>query len=116
MAEDDDLFHAVRGCDADPAALADLVGDMLDEHIRRLGFLGVDHMDIVVLLDGAGAAGHPVGVEHKDENALLEPLIVAQDVHQLFAGGFEALFGKLVQLVPREDDVVAVDEQIFRVL
>ena len=113
MAEDDDLFHAVRGGDADPAALADFVGDMLDEHIRRLGFLGVNHMDIVVLLDGAGAAGHPVGVEHKDENALLEPLIVAQDVHQLFAGGFEALFGKLVQLVPREDDVVAVHQQVF---
>ena len=43
-------------------------------------------MDIVVLLDDTGAAGHPVGVEHKDENALLEPLIVAQDVHQPMAG------------------------------
>ena len=35
MAQNDDLFHAVGGGHADPPPLADLVGDMLDEHIRR---------------------------------------------------------------------------------
>ena len=47
MAQNDDLFHAIGGGHADAAALADLMGDMLDEHIGGLGFRGVDHMDIV---------------------------------------------------------------------
>ena len=87
MAQDDDLLHAVGGGHPDTAVPADLMGDPLDEHVRRFGLLGVDHMDIVVLLNAAGAAGHPVGIEHQDEHALLEALIVAQDVHQLVAGG-----------------------------
>ena len=114
MAQDDDLLHAVGGGHPDTAVPADLMGDPLDEHVRRFGLLGVDHMDIVVLLNAAGAAGHPVGIEHQDEHALLEALIVAQDVHQLVAGGVQALFGEGVQLVPRKDDVVAVHQQVFR--
>ena len=76
------------------AILADLVGDVLDEHIRRLGLFGVDDVDVVVLLDAAGAAGHAVGVEDENDHALFEALIVAQDVRQLFAGGVQALFGQ----------------------
>ena len=113
MAQNDDLFHAVGGGHADPPPLADLVGDMLDEHIRRLGLLGVDDVDVVILLDDAGAARHTVGIEHEDEHTLFEPLIVAQDVHQLLAGGIKALFGELVQLIPRKDDVVAIHQQVF---
>ena len=71
MAQNDDLFHAIGGGHADAAALADLMGDTLDEHIGGLGFPGVDHMDIVVLLYAAGAARHTVGIKHKDEHALL---------------------------------------------
>lgn len=52
---------------------ADLVGDALDEHIRRFGLFGVDDMDVVVLLDAAGTARHTVGIEHEDEDALLKP-------------------------------------------
>ena len=72
MAQDDDLFHAIGGGYADAAALADLMGDTLNEHIGGLGFSGVDHMDIVVLLYAAGAARHTVGIKHKDEHALFE--------------------------------------------
>ena len=86
MTKDNDLLHAVRGCHPDAAALADLMGDPLDEHIGGLGLLGVDHMDIVVLLDSTGATGHAVGIEHQNEHALLVALIVAQDVHQPMAG------------------------------
>ena len=113
MTQNDDLLHAVGGSHADTAVLANLVGDVLDEHIGRFGFLGVDDVDIVVLLDAAGAAGHAVGVEHEDDHALFEALIVAQDVRQLFAGGVEALLGEGVELVPREDDVVAVHQQVL---
>ena len=63
MAQDNDLFHAIGGGHADAAALADLMGDTLNEHIGGLGFPGVDHMDIVVLLYAAGAARHTVGID-----------------------------------------------------
>ena len=72
MAQDNDLLHAIGGSHADAAALADLMGDTLNEHIGGLGFSGVDHMDIVVLLYAAGAARHTVGIKHKDEHALFE--------------------------------------------
>ena len=90
------------------------MGDPLDKHIGGLGLLGVDHMDIVVLLDGTGAAGHAVGIEHQNEHAFLVALIVAQNVHQLAAGGVQAFLCQCVQLVPRKDDVVAVHQQILR--
>ena len=67
----------------------------------------------MVLLDAAGTARHTVGIEHEDEDALFEALIVAENVHQPVTGGVEALLGKGVQLVPRKDDVVAVHQQIF---
>ena len=70
-------------------------------------------MDVVVLLDAAGTARHTVGIEHEDEDALFEALIVAENVHQPVAGGVEALLGKGVQLVPRKDDVVAIHQQVF---
>ena len=63
------------------------MGDPLDEHIGGLGLLGIDHMDVVVLLDGAGASGHAVSIKYQDEHAFLVSLIVAQDVHQPMAGG-----------------------------
>ncbi len=102
MAQNDDLLHAVGGRHPHPAVLADLMGDMLNEHVRRLGLFGVHDVDIVVLLDAAGAAGHPVGVEHKDDHAFFKALIIAQDVCQLFAGGIEALFGEGIELIPRK--------------
>ena len=48
MAQNDDLLHAVGGRHPDPAVFADLVGDALDEHIRRLGLFRIDDMDVVI--------------------------------------------------------------------
>ena len=93
MAQNDDLLHTIGGRHPDPAVFADLVGDALDEHIRRFGLFGVDDVDVVVLLDAAGTARHTVGIEHEDEDALFEALIVAENVHQPVAGGVEALLG-----------------------
>lgn len=53
------------------------MSNVLDEHIGGFGFLGVDHMDIVVLLNAAGAARHTIGIEYKNKIALLVALIVA---------------------------------------
>ena len=66
------------------------MGDPLDEHIGGLGLLGIDHMDVVVLLNGAGATGHAVSIKYQDKHAFLVALIVAQDIHQLAAGGVQA--------------------------
>ena len=113
MAQNDDLFHAIGGGHADAAALADLVGDTLDEHIGGLGFPGVDHMDIVVLLNAAGAARHTIGIEYKNKIALLVALIVSQNIHQLVTGRFQTVLCKGVQLIPRKDYIVTVNKQIF---
>lgn len=40
-------------------------------------------------------------------------LIIAQHVDERFAGGVDITGGNVAQLVPREDDVVAVHEQII---
>ena len=54
VAQNDDLLHAVGSSHTHPPPLADLMSNVLDEHIGGFGFLGVDHMDIVVLLNAAG--------------------------------------------------------------
>ena len=50
MAQNDDLFHAIGGGHADAAALADLMGDTLDEHIGGLGFPVREYLDFVAEL------------------------------------------------------------------
>ena len=78
VAQNDDLLHAVGSSHTDPPPLADLMSNVLDEHVCRFRFLRVDHMDIVVLLNAAGAARHTIGIEYKNKIALLVALIVAQ--------------------------------------
>ena len=67
-------------------------------------------------LHTAGVALDLIGVEHDDDAALAKALIVGENVDQRAARRGDILRGKPMELVPREDDVVAVDEQIFRVL
>ena len=111
MPQNDELFGPVRGGHPNPVALVDLIGGLFDEHIGGLGLLGVDHMDVVVLLHHPHAALHPVGVEHKDQHAGVEPLIIAQDVHQRLPRRIQIGVGQLLQLVPREDQIVPVHQQ-----
>ena len=67
-------------------------------------------------LHTAGVALDLIGVEHDDDAALAKALIVGENVDQRAARRGNILRGEPMELVPREDDVVAVDEQIFRVL
>ena len=67
-------------------------------------------------LHAAGVALDLIGVEHDDDAALAKALIVGENVDQRAARRGDILCGEPMELVPREDDVVAVDEQIFRVL
>ena len=114
VAEDDDLLQIVAGGDADAALLAQFIGGALDVRVGGLRLLGVDHLHAVHGLHRAGVAFDLVRVEYKDHHAFAEALIIRQHAGERGAGGGDVLRGELVQLVPREDDVVAVDQQIFR--
>ena len=93
-----------------------LVGRALDVGVGSLGLLGVDDLDTVHRLHTAGVALDLIGVEHDDDAALAKALIVGENADQRAARRGDILRGEPMELVPREDDVVAVDEQIFRVL
>ena len=116
MAEDDDLLGTVRRRDAHAPLAAQLVGRALDVGVGSLGLLGVDDLDTVHRLHTAGVALDLIGVEHDDDAALAKALIVGENADQRAARRGDILRGEPMELVPREDDVVAVDEQIFRVL
>ena len=67
-------------------------------------------------LHAAGIALDLVGIEHHDDAAFAKALIVCKNVDERAARRGNILRGKALQLVPGEDDVVAVNEQIFHVL
>ena len=70
-------------------------------------------MDVVVLLHASKAALDLVGVEYGDDMALAVALIVAQQVAQGLSGAVQTVFGNGFQLVPGENDVVAIHQQVF---
>ena len=116
VAEDDDLLGAVGRRHAHAAFAAQLVGRALDVGVGSLSLFRVDDLDAVHRLHTAGVALDLIGVEHDDDAALAKALIVGENVDQRAARRGDILRGELLELVPREDDIVAVDEQIFRVL
>jgi len=116
VAEDDDLLGAVGCRHAHAAFAAQLVGRALDVGVGSLSLFRVDDLDAVHRLHTAGVALDLIGVEHDDDAALAKALIVGENVDQRAARRGDILRGELLELVPREDDIVAVDEQIFRVL
>ena len=116
VAEDDDLLGAVGRRHAHAAFAAQLVGHALDVGVGSFSLFRVDDLDAVHRLHIAGVALDLIGVEHDDDAALAKALIVGKNVDQRAARRGDILRGEPMELVPREDDVVAVDEQIFRVL
>ncbi len=86
VAQNDQLLRPVGGGDLHPVMPAQLIGGPLDIGVRRLRLLGVDHMDVVVLLHGPLSSPDLVGVEDGDDPALLIALKVAQQI----AEGFRA--------------------------
>ena len=113
MAENNHLLHAVRCSHTNTVLARQVVGRLLNVHIRGFGLLGVDDMDTAALLDRAGASFDLIGIEHENKMTPAHALIIAQHVDERFAGGVDITGGNVAQLVPREDDVVAVHEQII---
>ena len=68
----------------------------------------------MIFFHGALAALDLIGVEDGDDLALLIALIVAQQIAQALPGRVQALLGQGFQLVPGEDDVIAVHQQVLR--
>ena len=91
--------------------LGDGVGGFFNIGVRRLRFFGVDHIDVVVFAHFPHVAGHLVSVEYQNHLAVPVALVIAQQVHQQLTGGVQTLLGRFLQLVPGEDDVVAVHQQ-----
>ena len=90
-----------------------IIGRLLDIHIRRLGLPGVDDMDAVAFFDRARAALDLVSIEHEDQVAPAHTLVVAHDIHKPLACRVYVLRRDGLQLIPRKNDVVSVDEQII---
>ena len=116
VAENNDLLGAVRCCHAHAPLAAQLVGRTFDVGVGGLCFLGVNDFDAVYRLHAAGIALDLVGIEHHDDAAFAKALIVCKNVDERTARSGNVLRGKALQLVPGKNNVVAVNEQIFRVL
>ena len=97
-------------------APGDLVGGLLDVHVGGLGLFGVHHVEVVVLLHRAHPALDLVGVEDQDGHAPPVRREVAQDVHELVPGGLQVFRRQGLQVLPGEDHVVAVHQQVLRPL
>ena len=61
----------------------------------------------------AGIPRHAVGVEHHDHHALPKALVVAQQVQKLLAGRVQVVRRHPFELVPGENDIVAIHQQIL---
>lgn len=91
VAQDDELLRPVGGGHPDPVAFPQLIGGPLDIGVRRLRLLGVDHVDVVVLLHGPLAPSDLIGVKDGDKLAFPVALVVAKKVAQGLPGGVQAL-------------------------
>ena len=86
MAENNHLLHAVRCSHTNTVLARQVVGRLLNVHIRGFGLLGVDDMDTAALLDRAGAAFDLIGIEHENKMTPAYALIIAQHVDERFTG------------------------------
>ena len=86
---------------------------LFDVHVGGLGLLCVHDVEVVVALHFPDAALYLVGVKHQYRHALLIPGVVAEYVHEPRPRGVQVVRGQLFQLVPGENHVVAVNQQVF---
>ena len=90
------------------------MGGFFDVHICGFSFLCVNDADPVHLLDLAVAALYAVGVKHDYQLALTEALIVSEYIDQCASRAVDISLGELVEVFPRENHVIAVNEHILR--
>ena len=111
MAQNNHLLQIVRSGHPHLVPLGDGVGGFFNIGVRRLRLFGIDHIDVVIFAHFPQVAGHLVGVENQNHLTAPVALIIAEQIHQQLAGGIQALLGQVFQLVPGENDIVAVHQQ-----
>ena len=114
VAQNNQLLRPVRGGHLYPVLFPDLIGGLFDIGVRRLRLPGINHMDVVIVLHRSQTALYLIRVKHHDHPALPVTLVVAQQVAKMLPGRVQVILRDLLQLVPGENDVIAVHQQIFR--
>ena len=64
----------------------------------------------MVLLDRSKVLRHLIRVEHQDQVAAPVTLVVAEQIHQHVPRRIQTVPSDLLELVPRENDVIPVDQ------
>ena len=113
ISQNNQLLHPIRGRHTDTVLPAQCAGGLFDVRVRRLRSLGIDHINVVHVLDLPLHAVDTIGIEHQNQVALPIALIVAQDSDQPASGSVQTLLRQRFQLVPRKNDVVPIHQQIL---
>ena len=114
VAQDDPLLHAVGGGHPHPVVLPQVIGGLFNVGVGGLRLFRIHHIDAAPPLHRAHAALHLIGVEDQNDLALAEGPVFDQKLGEDFTGGVHVLPGQGVEVVPGEDDVIPVHQQIFR--
>ena len=89
------------------------MGKFFNILVRSLGFLRIDHMNIVIVQELRLMPLHPVSVKHRNHLAFFSSLVITKDIQQLSPGAVYIPFGQFPELFPGKYDVIAVYKQIL---
>ena len=86
----------------------------LNKHIGGFCLFGIYNADIIHGFNLSVFTLYLVRIKHENKVALAVTLIVAENVYQSVPCTVKTSFGKLFEVFPRKNNIVAVNEQILR--
>ena len=86
----------------------------LNKHIGGFCLFGIYNADIIHGFNLSVFALYLVRIKHENKVTLAVALIVAENVYQSVPCTVKTSFGKLFEVFPRKNNIVAVNEQILR--
>ena len=90
------------------------MGGALNVAVGRFRLFGIYHAYVVYRFNGAGIAFYPVRIEYQYDLAPVQPPVVAHQVHEPAAGEIHVLLCDGRKVVPGENYVVPVYQQVLR--